>query len=282
MCSYQAAMNRGGVFVKIKFVTEKVIIVFVGLFLSGALACSNVTSTVTSIIPGLPNETATKVKVGERLALKVPPQVAIMLFQDVATENGWAVRRVGDQRNINGEITGKFFRVETIQFVGGRRTMTGVFFIEDDDEEASYVMMGKPGTEVMYGIPLALVRPMQSAVAEWRGDDSQEVFEDEGAAAQFDATALEEALAEGSEDFDPGQEPEVYSLDFEGAETGEVALPENADGLFSDVEDREESTSEQAWDDSELGTDDEQVLDDFELSIDEEQILEDLDLSPGD
>ncbi len=275
-------MNGGGVFVKIKFVTRKATIAFVGLCLTGALACGNVTSTVTSVIPGLPKKNTTKVKVGERLALKVPPQVAIMLFQDVATENGWAVRRVGDQRNINGEIMGKFFRVETIQFVGGRRTMTGVFFIEEDDEEASYVMMGKPGTEVMYGIPLALVRPMQSAVAEWRGDDTQEVFEDEGAVGQFDAAPSDEALAGDSKDFDTEQEPDEYRLDFDDVDGGDSALAENADGLFSDGEDDQESWSEEAWNDTELGVGEEQVLDDFELSIDEEQILEDLDLSVGD
>ena len=133
-----------------------------------------------------------KIKAGKRLHLKVPPQVALMLFQDVAPKNDWKVLSAGDQKDINGEVKGKFFRVETIKFVGGRRVMSGVFFKEDDDEEKSYVTMGKPSTDVEYGIPLALVKPMQAAVAEWAGERDERDELDE---LDDEESPLEEALS---------------------------------------------------------------------------------------
>ena len=230
------------------------VVLTVSLSVLGLVSCGSVKSTVSSmsaIIPGVEPKKEERIKAGEKLNLKVPPQVALMLFQDVATENGWKISNRGDQRNINGEVTGKFFRVETVQFVGGRRTMAGVFFKEKDDAEASYVTMGKPGTEVEYGIPTALVRPMLAAVAEWTGEV------DETFAAEEDAetpSPLESALGG----------------DFE--EESDAALEEQ-----DEFEETEFSALEEA-----LGSDsaEDDTLEDIELSPEEEEILEEIDLGP--
>ncbi len=226
----------------------------VSLSFLGLVSCGSVKSTVSSvstIIPGVEPKKEERIKAGEKLNLSVPPQMALMLFRDVASENGWEVSAMGDQRNINGEVTGKFFRVETIQFVGGRRIMSGVFFKEKDDDEASYVTMGKPGPEVAYGIPTALVRPMLAAVAEWTGevDETFETVE-----AETELSPLEEALGG---DFEERDEAELEEQD-EFEETEFSALEEV---LGSDsVED--------------------DALEDIELSPEEEEILEEIDLGP--
>ena len=181
----------------------------VSLSLLSLVSCGSMKSTVSAIIPGGEKKTAEKIKAGERLNLNVPPQVALMLFQDVATENDWEVRSAGDQRNINGEVTGKFFRVETVQFVGGRRTMAGVFFKEKEDDEVSYVTMGKPGTEVAYGIPTALVKPMLAAVAEWTGEVDETFEAEEAAGAAAEQSPLEEALGA---DFEEENQAELAEL----------------------------------------------------------------------
>ena len=226
----------------------------VSLSFLGLVSCGSVKSTVSSmsaIIPGVEPKKEERIKAGEKLNLKVPPQVALMLFQDVATENGWEVSNRGDQRNINGEVTGKFFRVETVQFVGGRRIMSGVFFKEKDDDEASHVTMGKPGPEAAYGIPTALVRPMLAAVAEWTGevDETFETVE-----AETEPSPLEEALGE----------------DFE--EENEAELEEQ-----NEFEETEFSALEEA-----LGSDSvaDDALEDIELSPEEEELLEGMELGP--
>ncbi len=226
----------------------------VSLSLFSLASCGSVQSTVSSmstIIPGVEPKKEERIKAGEKLNLKVPPQVALMLFQDVATENGWEVSARGDQRNINGEVTGKFFRVETIQFVGGRRIMSGVFFKEKDDDEASYVIMGKPGPEAAYGIPTALARSMLAAVAEWTGevDETFETVE-----AETELSPLEEALGG----------------DFE--EESEVELEEQ-----DEFEETEFSALEEV-----LGPDsvEDDALEDIELSPEEEEILEEIELGP--
>ena len=226
----------------------------VSLSFLGLVSCGSVKSTVSSvstIIPGVEPKKEERIKAGEKLNLSVPPQMALMLFRDVASENGWEVSAMGDQRNINGEVTGKFFRVETIQFVGGRRIMSGVFFKEKDDDEASYVTMGKPGPEAAYGIPTALVRPMLAAVAEWTGE-VDETFE--AVEAETELSPLEEALGG---DFEERDEAELEEQD-EFEETEFSALEEV---LGSDsVED--------------------DALEDIELSPEEEEILEEIDLGP--
>lgn len=226
----------------------------VSLSFLGLVSCGSVKSTVSSvsaIIPGVePPKKEERIKAGEKLNLNVSPQMALMLFRDVAEENGWEVSAMGDQRNINGEVTGKFFRVETIQFVGGRRIMSGVFFKEKDDDEASYVTMGKPGPEAAYGIPTALARPLLASIAEWTGeaDETIETVED---ATEW--SPLEEALGE----------------DFEEREE---ALEER-----DEFEDTEFSAFEET-----LGSDSEEddALADVELSPEEEEILEEIELGP--
>ena len=223
----------------------------VSLSFLGLVSCGSVKSTVSSvssIIPGVEPKKEERIKAGEKLNLNVPPQVALMLFQDVATENGWEVSARGDQRNINGEVTGKFFRVETIQFVGGRRIMSGVFFKEKEDDEASHVTMGKPGPEAAYGIPTALAKPLLAAVAEWTGEV------DETVEAETERSPLEEALGG----------------DFE--ERDEEALEEQ-----DEFEETEFSALEEA-----LGSDsaEDDTLEDIELSPEEEELLEGIELGP--
>ncbi len=226
----------------------------VSLSFLGLVSCGSVKSTVSSvstIIPGVEPKKEERIKAGEKLNLNVSPQMALMLFRDVAEENGWEVSALGDQRNINGEVTGKFFRVETVQFVGGRRIMSGVFFKDKDDDEASYVTMGKPGPEAAYGIPTALARPLLASIAEWTGetDETFETVEDE-----TEWSPLEEALGE---DFEERDESELEEQD-EFEETEFSALEEDLD-------------SDPAED---------YALEDVELSPEEEEILEEIELGP--
>lgn len=230
------------------------VIWIVSLSFLGLVSCGSVKSTVSSvstIIPGVEPKKEERIKAGEKLDLKVSPQMALMLFRDVAEENGWEVSAMGDQRNINGEVTGKFFRVETVQFVGGRRIMSGVFFKEKDDDEASYVTMGKPGPEAAYGIPTALARPLLASIAEWTGeaDETLETVEDE-----TEWSPLEEALGE---DFGERDETALEEQD-EFEETEFSALEEDLD-------------SDPAED---------YGLEDVELSPEEEEILEEIELGP--
>ncbi len=226
----------------------------ISLSFLGLVSCGSVKSTVSSvstIIPGVEPKKEERIKAGEKLNLNVSPQMALMLFRDVAEENGWEVSALGDQRNINGEVTGKFFRVETVQFVGGRRIMSGVFFKDKDDDEASYVTMGKPGPEAAYGIPTALARPLLASIAEWTGetDETFETVEDE-----TEWSPLEEALGE---DFEERDEAELE-------EQGEFEETE-----FSALE--EDLDSDPAED---------YALEDVELSPEEEEILEEIELGP--
>ena len=227
----------------------------VSLSFLGLVSCGSVKSTVSSvstIIPGVEQkEKEERIKAGEKLNLNVSPQMALMLFRDVAEENGWEVSAMGDQRNINGEVTGKFFRVETVQFVGGRRIMSGVFFKDKDDDEASYVTMGKPGPEAAYGIPTPLARPLLASIAEWTGE-TDETFETVEDATEW--SPLEEALGE---DFEEREEAALEELD-EFEETEFSALEENLD-------------SDPAED---------YALEDVELSPEEEEILEEIELGP--
>ena len=129
--------------------------------------------------------------------------------------------------------------------------MAGVFFKEKDDEEASYVTMGKPGTEVEYGIPTALVRPMLAAVAEWTGEV------DETFAAEEDAETLSPLESALGGDFE---------------EESEAALEEQ-----TEFEETEFSALEEA-----LGSDSVEgdALEDIELSPEEEELLEEIELGP--
>lgn len=237
----------------------------VGLCLLVAAGCGSVrsvTSTVTSIVPGVDKPAGDKLEVGEKLELKVSPEVALMLFRSVAEENGWEVKSVGDQRNIEGAVTGKFFRIETVQFVGGKRVMTGVFFNDKDDEDASHVTLGKPGSEDMYGLPIALADKMRASVADWRGEDDLDVAETDAG-----LTPLDEAL-QG----EPGQ-PEVWRAESDAGE-GSAGLDDDFGAELGEPD----LTSLDDGDSLDLETD--AAVEDVELSPEEEELIEAIDLDP--
>lgn len=247
----------------------------VGLSLLLAVGCGGVASTVTSIVPGIQKKPEEKIKVGEKLHLNVSPEVALMLFQAVAEENGWEVKSAGDQRNIEGAVTGKFFRIETVQFVGGRRVMTGVFFKDKADDEISYVIMGKPGSEDMYGIPVTLVDKMRTAVAEWTGE-TEDSMESDPAVADSELSPLDEVF--GSAEYlesDSDREPATGFAAGTGSES-EFTLD------TSPGDDLEKTELLSLEDGKNLDLDAEPngaVFDDMELSPEEEEIIEAIDLS---
>ena len=240
----------------------------VGLSLLVAAGCGSVrsvTSTVTSIVPGVEKQAGDKLKVGEKLELKVPPEVALMLFRSVAEENGWEVKSVGDQRNIEGAVTGKFFRIETVQFVGGRRVMTGVFFSDKTDEDVSHVMLGKPGSEDMYGLPIALADKMRASVADWRGDDLDVAETDAG------LTPLDEALQGES------SQPEAWRAELEA----ESDVDEGSAGLDDDFgAELGETDLTSLNDGGSLDLETDAAVEDVELSPEEEELIEAIDLGP--
>ena len=229
-----------------------IVIGIVSLSLLGLMSltgCSSVKSAASVFIPG-EKEPEEKIKVGARLHLKVAPQVALMLLQDVATENDWKVLSAGDQRDINGEVKGKFFRVETIKFVGGRRIMSGVFFKDNDDEEKSQVMMGKPSADVEYGIPLELVKPMQAAVAEWTGEpEGLDEFDEQAELDEREELEDEESPLEEAMRGDPwADEPEELEKSEGQDELGELdELEELGElGELDDLDEREELEDEES------------------------------------
>lgn len=232
------------------------------LVVAGCGSVRSVTSTVTSIVPGVEKKAGDKLKVGEKLQLKVSPEIALMLFRSVAEENGWEVKSVGDQRNIEGAVTGKFFRIETVQFVGGRRVMTGVFFSDKADEDVSHVTLGKPGSEDMYGLPIALADKMRAAVAEWTGEDALDVAETDSELTPLDEAlqgepsrpeAWRAELEAESDEISPGLDDDF------GAELGESDLTSLDDGLDPEVS---------------------SAVEDVELSPEEEELIKAIDLGP--
>lgn len=232
------------------------------LVVAGCGSVRSVTSTVTSIVPGVEKKAGDKLKVGEKLQLKVSPEIALMLFRSVAEENGWEVKSVGDQRNIEGAVTGKFFRIETVQFVGGRRVMTGVFFSDKADEDVSQVTLGKPGSEDAYGLPIALAGKMRAAVAEWTGEDALDVAETDS-----ELTPLDEAL-QG----EPSR-PEAWRAELE-AESDEIAA--GLDDDFGAELGESDLTSLDDGLDPALSS----AVEDMELSPEEEELIEAIDLGP--
>jgi hypothetical protein len=104
------------------------------------------------------------VEAGEKLRLKVPPEQAVRILDEVAAQNGWSIVSVGDQYDMQGQ-RGKYFRMETTRFIGGRKQMSGVFFTEP---EGSYVIVGKTDA----GLPEELVQPFLTAVNEHVGGAS--------------------------------------------------------------------------------------------------------------
>jgi hypothetical protein len=94
--------------------------------------------------------------VGEKLHFKITPEEAIAILQEVAPQNGWKVASTGDQFDLQG-LRGKYFRLETEKFLGGKKDMSGVFFSEPS---GSYVVVGKSNM----GLPQELTGPFLAAV----------------------------------------------------------------------------------------------------------------------
>jgi hypothetical protein len=113
-------------------------------------------STVKSVIPGMGSDSPPGAAAGEKLHLKITPEEAVAILSEVAPQNGWQVASTGDQFDLQG-LRGKYFRVETEKFLGGWKSMSGVFFSE---ASGSYVMVGKHDT----GLPQELTGPFLTAV----------------------------------------------------------------------------------------------------------------------
>lgn len=109
-----------------------------------------------SSIPGFRPNAEEGASAGQKLFLKISPEEAIDVLQDVAPENGWEVKAVGEQYDLTGP-RGKYFRLETNKLIGGKSEMSGVFF---SDPRGSYVLIGKREM----GLPESLVEPVKAAV----------------------------------------------------------------------------------------------------------------------
>jgi hypothetical protein len=103
---------------------------------------------------------------GQKLHLKVAPEQAIRILDEVAAQNGWSIASVGDQHDMQGQ-RGKYFRMETNRFIGGVKQMSGVFFSE---AEGCFVVIGKTDA----GLPEELVQPFVAAVQTHVGEAQTE------------------------------------------------------------------------------------------------------------
>ena len=112
--------------------------------------------TVKSLVPGVGKDKSAAADSGERLHLSVLPEEAVAILREVAPQNGWQVVSTGDQFDMQGP-RGKYFRLETDRFIGGRKSVSGVFFSEPS---GTYVIVGKQDT----GLPEALAAPLTAAV----------------------------------------------------------------------------------------------------------------------
>ena len=112
--------------------------------------------TIKSVVPGMGNDSPPGAAAGEKLHFKVTPEEAIAILGEVAPENGWRLVSTGDQFDIHG-LRGKYFRLETDRFLGGRKSVDGVFFSEP---EGTYVIVGKSDI----GLPEPLTAPFMAAV----------------------------------------------------------------------------------------------------------------------
>jgi len=96
------------------------------------------------------------IEAGEKLHLKIPSDQAIRILDDVASRHDWSIVSVGDQYDMQGQ-RGKYYRMETTRFIGGRKEMSGVFF---DEPEGCFTVVGKNDA----GLPDELVEPFLAAV----------------------------------------------------------------------------------------------------------------------
>jgi len=123
-------------------------------------ACNPVRMTTNAV--GL---TKKEIETGEKIHLKVPTAQALKILDDVAAQNGWSIVSVGDQYDMQG-LRGKYYRMETTRFIGGRKTMRGVFF---DEPTGCFTVVGKNDS----GLPTELVEPFLAAVNGQGGGDKQ-------------------------------------------------------------------------------------------------------------
>jgi len=137
------------------------LLLLVSLF---SLGCNPI-RTVQSVVPGLKSESSGP-EVGEKLQLRISPDEAVRVLDEVAAENGWYLVSIGDQHDMQGR-RGKYFRLETDRFIGGRKQMAGVFF---SDTAGSYVLVGKYDT----GLPQELVPAFLAAVQQRSGSAAVE------------------------------------------------------------------------------------------------------------
>lgn len=137
--------------------TSFVIVVILLCLCSLAFGCG----TVTSVVPGLGgNEPG-----GDRQHLPVSPEEAIAFLREIAPPNGWEVVATGDEFDIHGP-RGKFFRLETTRMIGGKKTVSGVFYSKPG---GCYVTISEK-----VGLPEALVEPLIAAIKAERGMASAE------------------------------------------------------------------------------------------------------------
>ena len=125
------------------------------------LASLSSCGTVKSLVPGVGKDKSAAADIGERLHLKVTPEEAVAILREVAPQNGWLVVSTGDQFDMSGP-RGKYFRLETEKFIGGRQSVSGVFFSEPT---GAYVVVGKKDI----GLPETLAAPLIAAVEAHRG-----------------------------------------------------------------------------------------------------------------
>jgi hypothetical protein len=123
-------------------------IIFLLFYLASLGGCG----TVRSVVPGMGNDRPAN----ERLYLDVTPEEAVAILREVAPEKGWEVVSTGDQFDMQGP-RGKYFRLETNRFIGGRKSVSGVFFTEPT---GTSVVIGGEDT----GLPEVLAEPLTAAV----------------------------------------------------------------------------------------------------------------------
>lgn len=120
-------------------------------------ACSSVQSTVQGIVTG---EAPADETYAGRQHFPVSPGEAVDFLSDVAPRHGWKVVSTGDEYDVHGQ-RGKFFRIETDQLFGGKKTISGVFYSE---KTGTYVRVSENN-----GLPEALVEPLIAEIKEKKG-----------------------------------------------------------------------------------------------------------------
>jgi hypothetical protein len=113
--------------------------------------------TVKSVVPGLGNGSSAG---GDRQHLPVTSEEAVVILSEIAPQHGWEVVSTGDEFDINGP-RGKYFRLEIDRTIGGKKSVSGVFYNETN---GCYVIVSDKN-----GLPEALVEPLIAAVKDRKG-----------------------------------------------------------------------------------------------------------------